>query len=128
MNTGGPYGCLNNIGTTGGYKEKPKFHWVYKGVGFAHSTACIPETTQLWERKGAIPSSCLRRREGRRLSALGRLVTPYISESSEETIPECQIGDCERLWKKMIGKPYSGKPNVRFEVAGNGEVLLVYLK
>jgi hypothetical protein len=61
----------------------------------------------------------------RRLSALGRLVTLYISESSEETIPECQIGDCERFWKKMIGKPYSGKPNVRFEVAGNGEVLLV---
>jgi hypothetical protein len=21
----------------------------------------------------------------------------------------------ERLWKKMIGKPYSGKPNVRFD-------------
>jgi len=61
----------------------------------------------------------------RRLSALGRLVTPYTSESSEEAIPECQTGDCERLWEKMIGKPYSGKPNVRFEVAGNGEVLLV---
>jgi hypothetical protein len=29
---------------------------------------------------------------------------------------------CESLWKKMIGKPYSGKPNVRFEVAGDGEV------
>ncbi|MGA2519135.1 MAG: hypothetical protein ABSG44_21660, partial [Thermodesulfobacteriota bacterium] len=22
---------------------------------------------------------------------------------------------CERHWKKMIGKPYSGKPNVRFD-------------
>ncbi len=22
---------------------------------------------------------------------------------------------CESLWKKMIGKPYSGKPNVRFD-------------
>jgi len=31
--------------------------------------------------------------------------------------------DCESLWKKMIGKPYSGKLNVRFEVAGDGEVL-----
>jgi len=61
----------------------------------------------------------------RRLSALGRLVTPYTSESSEEAMPDCQTGDCECLWKKMIGKPYSGKPNVRFEVAGNGEVLLV---
>jgi hypothetical protein len=65
------------------------------------------------------------REKERRLSALGRLVTPYTPESSEETIPECQTGNCERLWKKMIGKPYSGKPNVRFEVAGNGKVLLV---
>jgi len=32
-----------------------------------------------------------------------------------ETIPECQAGDCESLWKKMIGKPYSGKLNVRFD-------------
>ena len=33
--------------------------------------------------------------------------------------------DCESLWKKMIGKPrLSGrKLNVRFEVAGDGEVL-----
>jgi hypothetical protein len=22
---------------------------------------------------------------------------------------------CERFWKKIIGKPYSGKPNVRFD-------------
>jgi hypothetical protein len=33
-----------------------------------------------------------------------------------ETIPVGQVGnDCENLWKKMIGKPYSGKPNVRFD-------------
>ena len=33
-----------------------------------------------------------------------------------ETIPEGQTGEhCERLWKKMIGKPYSGKLNVRFD-------------
>jgi hypothetical protein len=36
--------------------------------------------------------------------------------TSEETIPEGQIGaNCESHWKKMIGKPYSGKPNVRFD-------------
>jgi len=23
--------------------------------------------------------------------------------------------DCESHWEKMIGKPYSGKPNVRFD-------------
>jgi len=34
--------------------------------------------------------------------------------TSEETMPESQAGeDCECLWKKMIGKPYSGKSNVR---------------
>jgi hypothetical protein len=33
-----------------------------------------------------------------------------------ETIPESQARKyCESLWKKMIGKPYSGKPNVRFD-------------
>ena len=37
------------------------------------------------------------------------------SGTSEETIPECQAGDCENLWKKIIGKPYSGKLNVRFD-------------
>ena len=33
-----------------------------------------------------------------------------------EIIPEGQAGtDCESLWKKMIGKPCSGKLNVRFD-------------
>ena len=36
--------------------------------------------------------------------------------TSEEIIPEGQAGaNYESLWKKMIGKPYSGKPNVRFD-------------
>ena len=31
-------------------------------------------------------------------------------------MPEGQTGaTCENLWKKMIGKPYSGKLNVRFD-------------
>jgi hypothetical protein len=31
-------------------------------------------------------------------------------------MPEGQTGvTCENLWEKMIGKPYSGKPNVRFD-------------
>jgi hypothetical protein len=38
-------------------------------------------------------------------------------------MPEGQTVDCESLWKKMIGKPYSGKPNVRFDEAGDGKVL-----
>ena len=39
------------------------------------------------------------------------------SGSPAETIPEC----CESLWKKMIGKPYSGKLNGRF-VEGELEI------
>ncbi len=35
--------------------------------------------------------------------------------------------DCECLWKKMIGKPYSGKPNVGFDVAWDKEVLWIIL-
>jgi len=35
-----------------------------------------------------------------------------------ETMPEGQAGDCESLWKKMIGKPYSGKLNIRFDEWG----------
>jgi len=31
--------------------------------------------------------------------------------------------NCESLWEKMIGKPCIEKPYVRFEVAGDGEVL-----
>jgi len=31
-------------------------------------------------------------------------------------MPVGQVGaNCESLWEKMIGKPYSGKPNVRFD-------------
>jgi len=31
-------------------------------------------------------------------------------------MPEGQTGaTCESLWKRMIGKPYSGKLNVRFD-------------
>jgi hypothetical protein len=30
----------------------------------------------------------------------------------------------ERLWKKMIGKPYSGKPNIRFD---EGELEIEHL-
>jgi len=39
------------------------------------------------------------------------------SRTSEETIPEGQAGDsdCESLREKVIGKPYSGKLNVRFD-------------
>ena len=42
---------------------------------------------------------------------------------------ECHAGekesdsDCESLWKKMVGKPYSGKLNVRFD---EGELEIEY--
>jgi len=29
---------------------------------------------------------------------------------------DCPLdSDCESFWKKMIGKPYAGKPHVRFD-------------
>ena len=37
------------------------------------------------------------------------------SGTSEETIPEGQAGNCESLWKKMIGKPCAGKLHARFD-------------
>jgi hypothetical protein len=58
---------------TGKYKET-KFYRVGKGVGFAHSTACISRRAKPWEREGAILSSCFWRGEGRRLPL--RLETP----------------------------------------------------
>jgi hypothetical protein len=38
--------------TTGGYKGKPKFHWVCKGVGVARITACILREHKLRRGKG----------------------------------------------------------------------------
>ena len=47
---------------TGRYKET-KFYRVGKGVGFAHSTACILRRAKPWEREGAILLSRFRRSE-----------------------------------------------------------------
>ena len=56
--------------------------------------------------------SCFRRREGR---GLQQCYKPRIRPVSPvETMPECQAS-CECLWRKMVGKPYSGKPNVRID-------------
>ena len=56
--------------------------------------------------------SCFRRREGR---GLQQCYKPRIRPVSPvETMPECQAR-CECLWRKMVGKPYSGKPNVRID-------------
>jgi hypothetical protein len=44
----------------------------------------------------------------------------YQKAKQEKGIPG---SNCESHWEKMIGKPYMGKPYVRFEVAGDGEVL-----
>ncbi len=42
-----------------------------------------------------------------------RLGTPEKSETFRGNYTRRPSRDCECLWKKMIGKPYSGKPNVR---------------
>jgi hypothetical protein len=35
------------------------------------------------------------------------------------------VRDRERLWKKVVGKPYAREPHVRCEVAGVGHVATV---
>ena len=52
-----------------------------------------------------------------------RLVTPEKFGNFRGNYTRRPSRRCESHWKKMIGKPYSGKPNVRFDVAGDGEVL-----
>ena len=51
------------------------------------------------------------------------LLTPRYSGTPVGTIPESQAGFSESIWQKMIGKPYTGKPYVRFDEAGDGKVL-----
>ena len=124
MNTGGPCRCCSGRQQVDIRKSRS-----FTGSIRESDLLIVPLVSQRQHNSGRGKGQYLHHvSEGekeRRLSALGRLVTPYISRSSEETIPGCQAGGCERLWKKMIGKPYSGKPNVRFEAAGNGKVLLV---
>src|SRR4030042_6162489 len=59
-----------------------------------------------------------RRREGREIARCfklqirsGNFRGNYTGRLSRRRSTE----DCESLWKKMIGKPYSGKLNVRFD-------------
>ena len=97
MNTGGPYRCFDDIGTTGGYKETRNS----TGSIRESELLIIPLASQRQHNFGRGKGQYLHHvSEGekeRRLSALGGLVTPFTSESSEETIPECQAGDCESL-------------------------------
>jgi len=57
-------------------------------------------------------SSCFRRR-------VGREIAKAINSSNVQELQRklCQRAKrmCESLWKKMIGKPDSGKLNVRFD-------------
>jgi hypothetical protein len=58
-------------------------------------------------------SSCFRRGKGRRLPL--RLGTPEKSGNFRGNYTSRPSRTCEYRWKKMIGKPYSGKLNVRFD-------------
>ena len=68
----------------------------------------------LGEGRGTAFIMLLKKERKRRL--LKMLKTPNNNpEPSEEAIPEGQAVCCESRWKKMIGKPYSGELNVRFD-------------
>jgi hypothetical protein len=100
---------------TGRYKET-KFYRVGKGVGFAYSTACISRKAKPWEREGAILLSFFRRSEGKGI-AQSVLETPEKIRELQRKLyrksKQGSMGESHRM--KIIGKPYSGKPNVRFD-------------
>ena len=49
------------------------------------------------------------------LSPVSKSIPLRKSESLQDSDHRSMDPDCESLWKKMIGKPYSGKLNVRFD-------------
>ena len=61
-------------------------------------------------------------KEGRK-GDCGNAMNPLIFGNSGGNYTREPNGFCESLWQKMIGKPYTGKPYVRFDEAGNGKVL-----
>jgi hypothetical protein len=96
---------------TGGYKET-KFHRVDKGVGFAHITACISkDNITLGEGRGNTFTMLLKER---RKGDCGNAINSEYFDNSGGSYTG-RPSESESLWKKMIGKPYSGKPNVRFD-------------
>jgi hypothetical protein len=105
---------------TGGYKET-KFHSVCKGVRVAHSTVWISKTAYLWEREGAMLSSCFRRR-------VGREIAKAINSSNVQGLQRklCQRAKqgCKSRWLKMIGKPCAGKLHARFDLTNDNFFLL----
>ena len=103
-------------GTTGGYKVT-KIHLVCKGVGVAHSTAWISRGAEPWEREGAMLSSVSEGGKDRRLRCCWKLQIRFENFRGNYTgRPSRSLDlDCESPWKKMIGKPHSGKLNVRFD-------------
>jgi len=52
--------------------------------------------------------------EKQRLSPVSKSIPLWESVSLQDSNHPSMDSDCESLWKKMIGKPYSGKLNVRF--------------
>ena len=97
---------------TGGYKET-KFLLACKGVGVAHSTDGISKQHNFGRGKGQCFHQVSEEGKDRRLPL--RLGTPEKSGNLSGNYTRRPSKNCESSWKKMIGKPYSGKPNVRFD-------------
>ena len=57
-------------------------------------------------------SSCFRRRVGREIAKA--INSSNVQELQRKLCQRAKQG-CESRWMKMIGKPYSGKLNVRFD-------------
>ena len=96
---------------TGGYKET-KFHWVGTGVGFAHMYRLyFKDNITLGEGRGNTFTMLLKER---RKGDCGNAINSEYFDNSGGSYTG-RPSESESLWKKMIGKPYSGKPNVRFD-------------
>jgi hypothetical protein len=96
---------------TGGYKET-KFHLVCKGVGVAHITVWISKQHNFGRGKG----QCFHRvSEGGKDRRLRNAKNSRNVRELQRKLYQKAKQVCESPWKKVIGKPYSGKLNVRFD-------------
>jgi len=111
MNTGGPCRCPSG-GQPVNIRKRS-----FTGSARESELPILPLGSQGQHNLGRGKGQCFHRvseeDEGRRLPF--RLKTPERSGNLSGNYTRRPSRNCESHWKKMIGKPYSGKPTVRFD-------------
>jgi len=111
MNTGGPCRCPSGGQPVNIRKRN------FTGSARESELPILPLGSQGQHNLGRGKGQCFHRvseeEEGRRLPF--RLKTPEKSGNFGGNYTKRPSRSCESHWKKMIGKPYSGKPTVRFD-------------